>query len=546
MNRLGSSQHYQFMSYGINDPDYFWGSNLKEGSSTEVLGSTGFDGDGYPSNKTYSGYHQAVRQSSNGMWIEANLNAWIPRSTKTSASGYRYSDSGIDVEWNANHAGSYWGVLYNTPAAVAETDLVGRTYTGSICSAGWTIPDLYDNLFETYFNTTSYTNRGRVTALPLSLAGSNLDFGFPSNNFTETSLYSQYFTRTRYFTNAQYGIDFSSSDIYNNARIFIGSPGQIRCVNKGSVREPVVATCSPNSICYNANGGSGTIADQIVTPDETDVSATTAALASASALSKDGYYFAGWSTSSTGYGDIYDPGETITVGDLSSTGKQLYAHWGRLATSMQSFSKSQCKSMASGETITLPDVRDGKNYEIIRLNDGNCWMTGFLSFAESELDPLTSNVSSSKTIEWNLTDKNYIAHNYSTPYVNTNWTAGYKYTYPGASAMLVASTYSRTEATESICPSGWKLPSITDIEETDDVNLSKFVASQRGGSGQNYSRVWTSTNYPGDSESGYTFNIAGDGASRYVYDVTNNSSTFIIRTTGKDAANEVRCIFNQD
>lgn len=48
-------------------------------------------------------------------------------------------------------------------------------------------------------------------------------------------------------------------------------------------------------------------------------------------FSKPGYGFAGWNTEMDGLGTNYGPSQTITLGDLSEEGLQLYAKWAQSA-----------------------------------------------------------------------------------------------------------------------------------------------------------------------------------------------------------------------
>ena len=130
-------------------------------------------------------------------------------------------------------------------------------------------------------------------------------------------------------------------------------------------------TTDPGKICYYANARTyeGTMGCQ-------DVSSSVTLLASN--FSREGYGFAGWSTTfdysdSTGF---YGPQETITLNttDYSGTNKglSLYAHWIKSAGNIQGW--TGCNSLASGAVTALTDQRDNETYAIAKLADGKCWM----------------------------------------------------------------------------------------------------------------------------------------------------------------------------
>ncbi len=76
-------------------------------------------------------------------------------------------------------------------------------------------------------------------------------------------------------------------------------------------------TANLNTITFNANGGTGTMANQTIA---TDASANL----TANAFAKTGYSFAGWNTASNGSGTSYANSVSYTMGISSTT---LYAQW---------------------------------------------------------------------------------------------------------------------------------------------------------------------------------------------------------------------------
>jgi hypothetical protein len=75
------------------------------------------------------------------------------------------------------------------------------------------------------------------------------------------------------------------------------------------------------SLTYDANGGSGTVPiDTHGYPE----GASAIVLSHGAALSKTGYLFAGWNTSTDGKGATYAPGSAFTMGNADAT---LFAQW---------------------------------------------------------------------------------------------------------------------------------------------------------------------------------------------------------------------------
>ena len=134
--------------------------------------------------------------------------------------------------------------------------------------------------------------------------------------------------------------------------------------------------------------------------------------------------------------------------------------------SMQNFSATDAAAMSEGQTITLVDNRDGKEYEVTKIN-GRVWMTQNLAFTGTQLTPADSNVSTNTTIEWNdlasdgenggKCDANN-GFNNACNIISTNNAQGVWYNYAAASAMTITGATNSTRDTHSICPKGWQLP----------------------------------------------------------------------------------------
>ncbi len=123
--------------------------------------------------------------------------------------------------------------------------------------------------------------------------------------------------------------------------------------------------CAANSICYygNDDDGTGSMPDQPVESNN--------AILMASNFSRPGYGFAGWNTEIDGTGTNYGPSQTITTGDLSVEGLQLYARWIPSAGDLQNW--NGCEAMNTGDITALTDTRDNNTYAVMKYVDDNCW-----------------------------------------------------------------------------------------------------------------------------------------------------------------------------
>ncbi len=185
-------------------------------------------------------------------------------------------------------------------------------------------------------------------------------------------------------------------------------------------------------------------------------------------------------------------------------------------TTMQEMTTDICNNSALGQSNTLVDVRDGNEYIIKRLEDGNCWMMTNLQLTKeglitngqvARLNSETSDVVEGSVFEMPDTirqlstetprdftddiDYNGIAQVYN-PTTSDIWREGYGAYYNWYAATAGAGNAdieeADTEVTSSICPKSWSLPSraqyetllgvigVNDLETTDEKvqKLSKY------------------------------------------------------------------------
>jgi len=115
-------------------------------------------------------------------------------------------------------------------------------------------------------------------------------------------------------------------------------------------------------------------------------------------------------------------------------------------------------------TATLTDTRDGKQYQVSKLADGNCWMTQNLRLGSDEaitLSSFDSDITETYTLPavqtsgnsgWN----NDLPHIYDTGSDET----GAIYNWLAATAGSGANEEYTSDIHNSICPKGWTLPSM--------------------------------------------------------------------------------------
>ena len=115
----------------------------------------------------------------------------------------------------------------------------------------------------------------------------------------------------------------------------------------------------------------------------------------------------------------------------------------------------QNTSVSCGTTMT--DGRDGATYTTATINS-KCWMTRNLRFTGADLIVGETNVTSKRTISpyGALTSGN--SYTEARKQYNNNTNYGAYYNFCAASAQTVCNDTTKADATQDICPAGWKLP----------------------------------------------------------------------------------------
>ncbi len=253
-------------------------------------------------------------------------------------------------------------------------------------------------------------------------------------------------------------------------------------------------SCAMESICYFGNGDDG----DGEMPDQESVASGSNVMLTPSNFSKPGYGFVGWNTEIDGTGTNYGPSQTITVGDLSTEGLQLYANWIPSAGDLQNW--RGCEAMHVGDVTALTDTRDGNTYAVAKYADEKCWMMENLRLDLSDPDVTISTQNTNKPTDDFMTAANahpassnsfcnganadcvdrvlYNTNNINReliPSYNANnsssswYSYGVYYNYHTATAGNGGFnlTTKGAQVNGDICPAGWRLP--TGYTKSDDL-----------------------------------------------------------------------------
>ena len=247
---------------------------------------------------------------------------------------------------------------------------------------------------------------------------------------------------------------------------------------------------NPYTLVYNGNGASGEFGMGTQTYFSRDWGQLPLELSEgddvtllASNYKRAGYGFIGWSTDANAASHLntvilYGPSETVIVDQtlLNAANNDheitLYAIWLASAGNIQNW--NGCSSMSIGDTTALTDTRDNDTYAVAKLVDGNCWMIENLRLGgNSPITLTTANTQSAGvlpaiTTSWGANNESQnldIENTVSPPTVVDYGLNVRKYSYGNyyswATAINSTNAINSGNATTSICPAGWQLPSST-------------------------------------------------------------------------------------
>ena len=135
---------------------------------------------------------------------------------------------------------------------------------------------------------------------------------------------------------------------------------------------------------------------------------------------------------------------------------------------IQEMTPEICQASTNGETATLTDTRDNNTYTVAKLPDGACWMTQNLRLSSTTEDGssrILTSADSNVTQNWTFPTGSLTSGDSYTEARSTISTdpehaleyGGY-YNYCAASAGSVCDDITEQNATQDICPKGWRLP----------------------------------------------------------------------------------------
>lgn len=204
---------------------------------------------------------------------------------------------------------------------------------------------------------------------------------------------------------------------------------------------------------------------------------------------------------------------------------------------MQNISNSTLDTLVPnpGDSTVLKDTRDNQKYTVTKLADGNVWMTQNLRFTGTELTPADTNVDSNITMNYSdlTTGNSYtqaLIHN------SGDLTKGVWYNFAAASAGTIASTSSSSNATQDICPAGWRLPTNIEIENI-VANSTSFNPTNNTGYWYNGTNAATTGGYWYSSSTGGPIARYGLNYVSGAYTVSEGGD----RATGRN----LRCIYDK-
>ena len=427
----------------------------------------------------------------------------FPNNSLTSGDSFTEARSAI----NSNTS---YGGYYNYCAASAGTvcnDTTKQDAFQDICPKGWRLPTYNEqNGIRSYVSAFSPVLSGYYSLGTLSSTGS----------------YGYWWSATAFNSRNQYRLAYDGSSlntIYSGKLLGFS----VRCIrsNPGTL-----------TINFNGNGSTGgsTASQQIA--------AGNTAHLNANGFTRSGYAFTGWNTAADGSGTSYADGADYTVtpatGDATVT---LYAQWEAIPTTMQDITAAQCQKFASDAPLTLSDTRDNNSYTVRYIN-GACWMTQNLRLSGGRtLTSADSNVASSWEFPNNSLKSggtNYIGESYTEAglTIDSNTSYGGYYNYCAASAGTVCGSSSAQDATQDICPKGWKLPAYDEMN-----GIRSFVSA--------FSPVLSGGYYNGSLDytgsNGYWWSATANN-SYSQYSLYYNGSSLNTSNGDKGVGLSVRCI----
>ena len=357
-----------------------------------------------------------------------------------------------------------------------------------ICPKGWQLPAGGSNTTKSWVSldkalngSSAGSNRTDVTARDrfLNDAGFLYSGYYNSSQLYYVGSYGRWWSSTVFSTNGSYSLALNSSgDVYPQGSGNKYNGFAVRCVAQDSA-----------TITFNANGGIGEMGPQRIYENDATLKSNT--------FTRDGYAFIGWSEDANATTATYTNGASAS--DLVSRGGTitLYAVWQKIDGDMQSF-MCMDSTIASGQTKTLRDTRDGQLYTVYRIPTdnaatdvaGKCIMTKDLNLgAVNSVSGSSSTITANGTMTLSPEDSTFstptgsgesITVPTSNVTVSMTWDTSGSYSnrhyHTNGTENYAGRGYYSWGAAMVACPKGWRLPTQDELNN----NGSSWNASTTG------------------------------------------------------------------
>ena len=263
--------------------------------------------------------------------------------------------------------------------------------------------------------------------------------------------------------------------------------------------------------------------------------------------------------------NVYYPEPSSRINGASIRCKAKEPEPTPVVTYLQDITPATCPTSPT----TVVDSRDGEEYTIQQLADGNCWMLDNLRLDPAGLvtDLSSENTDMTESSTFTLpASSHYFTESYENPVINSEYKntemsygngttkVGVFYNICAASAGVVCHSYmqygnSSVTASSSVCPKGWRLP-------TGGYNVGEFKKLYDAYSGDystfvNALHLAQTSYYSGENlvyigGNGFWWTNAGQNSEvRYIMDTSSSSASFS-HAYYNDHGYSVRCILEQE
>ena len=190
---------------------------------------------------------------------------------------------------------------------------------------------------------------------------------------------------------------------------------------------------------------------------------------------------------------------------------------------------------------TLSDIRDNKSYTVRKLADGKCWMVQNLRLVGPfQPDESDSDVTWTKSsTSFNLPTDNRCVEYYSACLVDRGDTYGASYNWYSATAGTGFSAAGGGDASASICPKGWRLPSQTILQGLTSVYPTTLLDTN--GPSLVTPGYWDSSGVVNDGTVGYLWSSTRSSGN-YAYDLTFFGTRFGHNNDPTHVGFQIRCV----